>query len=47
MPHLTNHLLLTTLAGDIVPTLAAAEASQNVPFVATDMVATSLASEEV
>jgi hypothetical protein len=31
----------------VTPTLAAAEASQDVPSVATDMVATSLASEEV
>jgi hypothetical protein len=47
MPRLTNHLLLTTLAGDTAPMLAAAEASQDVPSMATDMVATSLASEEV
>jgi hypothetical protein len=47
MPCLTNHLLLTTLIGDTMPMLAAAEASQDVPSVAMNMVATSLASEEV
>jgi hypothetical protein len=47
MPCLTNHLLLTTLTGDTAPMLTAAEASQNVPSVATDMVATSPASKEV
>jgi hypothetical protein len=47
MPCLTNHLLLITLAGDTAPMLATAEASQDVPFMAMDMVATFPASEEV
>jgi hypothetical protein len=47
MPHLTNHLLLTTLAGDTAPILATAKASQDVPSAATNMVATSPASKEV
>jgi hypothetical protein len=40
MSRLTNHLLLTALAGDT------AEASQDSASVTTDMVATSPASEE-
>jgi hypothetical protein len=47
MPCLTNYLLLTTLADDTVPMLAAAEASQDVPSAAMDMVATFPASKEV